>query len=158
MKVKVGDYIEGYEIMGNYGEPEYGIPNDLIRVKVGIIVTKILHSACRDIYIGKAQDIYSGYREAQIYSENVTQIGRDADEREWKPGDRVRHFKGNIYVIVGVGKNTETGESVVIYKNLEKTDEIWVRPLEIFNSLVDSVKYPDVKQKYRFEKVRIKDK
>ena len=153
MKVKIGDYIEGYEIMGNYGEPEYGIPNDLIRVKTVIIVTRILKSACRTIYIGKAQDIYSGYREAQIYSENVTKVGRDTNDSEWKPGDLVKHFKGNLYIIIGVGKNTETGESVVIYKNPEKVDEIWVRPLDMFNSLVDKDKYPDIKQEYRFEKV-----
>ena len=154
MQIKIGDYIEGYEIMGTYGEPEYGIPNDLIRVKTAIIVTRILKSACRTIYVGKAQDIYSGYREAQIYSENVTKIGRDATDREWKAGDLVKHFKGNLYRIIEIGKHTETEEAMVIYKREDGTGDVWVRPLEMFNSPVDKAKYPDVKQEYRFEKVK----
>ena len=36
------------------------------------------------------------------------------------------------------------------YKHLED-GEIWVRPIEMFNSLVDKDKYPDVTQTYRFE-------
>ncbi len=38
-------------------------------------------------------------------------------------------------------------------ENVE-TDEVWVRPYDLFNSLVDKEKYPDIKQKYRFEKIK----
>ena len=74
--------------------------------------------------------------------------------REWKAADIVRHFKGNLYVIVGVAKEATNSDELrdkVIYKRLDGTGNLWVRDLEEFNSEVDHEKYPDVTQKYRFE-------
>lgn len=62
------------------------------------------------------------------------------------------HFKGNNYQVICIAKNSETEEDMVVYKSL-KDDSIWVRPYEMFNSLVDTKKYPNIKQKYRFEKI-----
>ena len=61
-----------------------------------------------------------------------------------------KHFKGHLYKVLNIGKDSETLEKVVIYQNIENRD-VWVRPYEMFNSLVDKEKYPNVKQKYRFE-------
>ena len=61
-----------------------------------------------------------------------------------------KHFKGHLYKVLNIGKDSETLEKVVIYQNIENGD-VWVRPYEMFNSLVDKEKYPNVKQKYRFE-------
>ena len=47
--------------------------------------------------------------------------------------------------------NTETLEEMVVYKDDEN---VWVRPKEMFVSEVDHEKYPDVKQKYRFELIK----
>ena len=42
---------------------------------------------------------------------------------------------------------------MVIYKSVENPDLVWCRPLNMFVSEVDYVKYPDVKQKMRFARI-----
>ena len=73
-------------------------------------------------------------------------------ERKIEVGKTYRHFKGHIVEVVNIAKQTETMEDMVIYRHLG-TDEYWARPYDMFNSLVDKEKYPDVEQKYRFEEV-----
>lgn len=73
--------------------------------------------------------------------------------REIKVGSVYKHFKGTYMKVVALAKHSETLEDMVVYEHLE-THEFWVRPLSAFLSLVDHEKYPDVKQKYRFEEVK----
>ena len=67
-------------------------------------------------------------------------------------GDKYRHFKGMIVEILELAKDSETLEDMVVYRHTD-TNEVWVRPLSMFLSKVDTEKYPDVKQEYRFEKI-----
>ena len=68
-------------------------------------------------------------------------------------GFRYRHFKGRIYIVTDIAVHSETEEPMVVYKSFNQPDLVWCRPLSMFLSEVDHEKYPDVKQKYRMEKI-----
>ena len=67
-----------------------------------------------------------------------------------------RHFKGGMYIVEGVALDSESEGELVLYRALYGEKKLWARPLEMFLSEVDYKKYPDVKQKYRFELVEMK--
>jgi cyclomaltodextrinase len=53
-----------------------------------------------------------------------------------KPG-RYRHFKGNEYEVIGVAKDSETMEEVVVYRALYGERGLWVRSAKMFAEIVE---------------------
>ena len=65
-------------------------------------------------------------------------------------GKKYKHFKGIIVKVIAIAKDSDTLEALVVY---EHDNDVWVRKYSEFISEVDHEKYPNVKQKYRFEEV-----
>lgn len=71
-------------------------------------------------------------------------------ERKVYPQRLYRHFKGNVYYVLMEAIDSETQEEVVVYQALYGDYKTYVRPKEMFLSMVDTKKYPDVEDIYRF--------
>ena len=162
--IKIGDYIEGQELWGNNEKSH----------KMRIIVSEILEYDNHTVYRGKADDPWGGARGGYVSTElgevkiltdekpftkkwweeeyNKRKQQREAAwVRDWKPGDLVVHFKGDMYRILHIGVDTETEQEVIIYQKADRTGNIWVRPRKMFEGKVDKEKYPECLQTWRFE-------
>ncbi|MBD5087516.1 MAG: DUF1653 domain-containing protein [Clostridiales bacterium] len=74
-------------------------------------------------------------------------------EQDIKAGDIYRHFQGNLYQIVTVGKHVETLEEYIVYQALYGEFQIYIQKLQDFFAVLDKEKYPEIEQKYCYEKV-----
>lgn len=66
-------------------------------------------------------------------------------------GREYKHFKGKRYYPQKVVKNADNPEQLMVVYCDPNAGEWWVRSLDEFLSEVDHEKYPDVKQRWRFE-------
>ncbi len=89
---------------------------------------------------------------------------KSSETRDIRVGDIVRHFKREwvdektseyLYKVLAFAQHTENGEQLVVYQAMYAPFKICARPYDMFMSEVDKEKYPNVAQKYRFEKLEI---
>jgi len=55
---------------------------------------------------------------------------------ELKTG-KYRHFKGNLYELVGIATHSETLEPMVVYRALYGAKGLWVRPASMWTEIVE---------------------
>ena len=49
---------------------------------------------------------------------------------------KYRHFKGGEYEVIGIAKDSETLEEMVVYRALYGEGEMWVRSAKMFGETV----------------------
>lgn len=76
---------------------------------------------------------------AALPAETVARVLTAPAEPVWQPqpqaiavGGRYRHFKGNEYHVIALATDSETGESVVVYRALYGDGGVWTRPAAMF--------------------------
>lgn len=57
-------------------------------------------------------------------------------EQAFKPGV-YRHFKGNLYQLIGLAQHSETLEPMVVYRALYGERGLWVRPAGMWFETVE---------------------
>ena len=78
--------------------------------------------------------------------------------REIKVGSIYKHFKNKYYIVLDIVNDCESNNEkeyrkIVIYKALYEEYKVWARNYNDFISEVHHNKYPEIKQKYRFEEI-----
>jgi hypothetical protein len=144
--------ISGYVVDVHNNFTEIGLEVALERMAVH---TQQLHVETADI--GEWEDNnplnYSNCDLAECEKWFSKEPTRLTGVRKIEAGSVYRHFKGHKVLVLCIAKDTEYPDHLqVIYRHVE-TGDIWSRPYDMFASEVDHEKYPEVTQKYRFEKV-----
>ena len=64
-----------------------------------------------------------------------------------------RHFKGNVYCVLHIAKNSETLEDMVVYQAMYGERGIWVRPKAMFEEEIER----DGRTFRRFEPISVEE-
>lgn len=49
---------------------------------------------------------------------------------------KYQHFKGSYYQVLYLARHSETEEYLVVYHPLTNKEDIWVRPLSMFDEII----------------------
>lgn len=67
-----------------------------------------------------------------------------------------KHFKGDYYLVEDIAKSSDDGITpFVVYRKLYGDGSLYIRELKDFLEEVNKEKYPDVKDKYKFELIEV---
>lgn len=123
--------------------------DELFEIEELISIHDNAHLVAMNIIILTDEDL-----ELPFNMNKIINIGKngltDNGERKLVPNMKVRHFKDNYYKVLNIATHVKGGKTVIYY-SLKEPDKIWSRDYDEFMSEVDRNKYPNVKQKYRFE-------
>jgi len=48
-----------------------------------------------------------------------------------------QHFKGNLYQVLHIARHSETEEYMVVYHPENNEEDIWLRPLDMFDETIE---------------------
>ena len=54
-----------------------------------------------------------------------------------KIGGIYQHYKENMYKVLEIAKHSETLEDMVVYKSMYGEGVVWVRPLSMFEEIIE---------------------
>lgn len=116
-------------------------------IKIGQLVIETLDNNAKNLaYPNESTPVYQdelGLGGSKIYADYIGKV--------------VRHFKGNYYFIENISMDSETKETMVVYKPLYHRDDsmLWNRPLKMFFEEIDPNREDNItKQRHRFEFVK----
>ncbi len=93
-----------------------------------------------------------GSFEVDFGEEEASPVVAEAPSPELTPEPvrrgKYRHFKGGEYEVIGIARDSETLEEVVVYRALYGNEELWVRPRSNFEEIIER----DGKKIRRFER------
>ena len=52
-------------------------------------------------------------------------------------GKFYKHYKGNLYKIIALGKHSENLEEMIVYQSV-KDGQIWIRPKSMWHEIIDN--------------------
>jgi hypothetical protein len=50
---------------------------------------------------------------------------------------KYQHFKGNLYQVLHIARDSETEDYLVVYHPVNRKDDIWVRSLAMFTETIE---------------------
>lgn len=50
---------------------------------------------------------------------------------------KYQHFKSSYYQVLHIARHSETEEYLVVYHPFDSKDDIWVRPLSMFDETIE---------------------
>lgn len=133
---EIKDHIDGFERGGSFSQHVHVMESEIEEWKDNLPINK---TNC-EIY-----DLDKYFTKQNNWSVDTTRI------LDLCVGEKFVSFNGEMVTILMISQDVEIpGDFMVIYQ--DSNGYVWHEPLGKFLSEVDHERYPDVKQRYRFER------